>query len=103
MNAQDLINDISQRVIRALSQSRMDEEHKLTLDLTVKIKGDKHPIELHETLENKRKNVSRQDDIEEIVKKRVWRMIRSIAGKWVSGEYIPDSDVSVTNVHIKLE
>lgn len=103
MNAQDSIDDISQRIIRALSNSRMDEEYKLTLDVTVKITGDKYPIELHETLENKRKNVSRQDDIEEIVKKRIWRLIRSIAGRWVSGEYIPDSDVTITNTHIKLE
>ena len=84
MNTQDLINDISQRIIRALSNSRMDEEYKLTLDVTVKITGDKYPIELHETLENKRKNVSRQDDIEEIVKKRINRMIHNIDGRVVS-------------------
>lgn len=103
MNTQDLINDISQRIIRALSNSRMDEEYKLTLDVTVKIKGDKYPIELHETLENKRKNVSRQDDIEEIVKKRINRMIHNIAGRWSSGEYISVSDISVTDAYYKLE
>ena len=103
MNTQDLIYDISQRIIRALSNSRMDEEYKLTLDVTVKITGDKYPIELHETLENKRRYVSREDDIEEIVKTRIKRMIRNIAGRWISGEYIPDSDISITNTHIKLE
>ena len=103
MNTQDLIEDISQHIIRALSNERMDKEYKLTLDVTVKIKGEKHPIELHEKFENKRKKVSRQDDIEEIVKKRINRMIHNIAGRWSSGEYISVSDISVTNVHIKLE
>ena len=90
MNLQEVVDDISQRMRRKLSHARMDQKFKLLIDVTVKI-GDETPIILHESLANKNKYVSREDDIKEIVKRRFDTMIGNISGRFVSGEYIPKS------------
>lgn len=101
MNAQGVIDDISQRIRRKLSRARMDQQFKLLIDVTVKIEGEK-PIILHETLANKNKYVSREDDIKEIVKRRFNTMIGNISGRFVSGEYIPHSKVRITKVDFEF-
>ena len=102
MNAQGVIDDISQRIRSKLSRARMNQQFKLLIDVTVKIEGEK-PIILHETLANKRKFVSREDDIYEIVKRRINTMIGSVSGKYVSGEYIPTSKITIMNVDYELK
>ena len=102
MNAQGVIDDISQRIRRKLSRARMDQQFKLLIDVTVKIEGEK-PIILHESLANKRKVVSREDDIYEIVKRRINTMIGSVSGKYLSGENITTSKITITNVDYELK
>lgn len=101
MNLQEVIDDISQRMRRKLSHARMDQKFKLLIDVTVKI-GDDKPIILHESLANKNKYVSREDDIKEIVKRRFNTMIGNISGRLISGEYIPKSKVRITNVDFEF-
>lgn len=101
MNLQEVIDDISQRMRRKLSHARMDQQFKLLIDVTVKI-GDDKPIILHESLANKRKYVSREDDIKEIVKRRFNTMIGNISGRLISGEYIPHSKVRITKVDFEF-
>ena len=101
MNLQDVVDVISQDMRRKLSHARMDQKFKLLLDVTVKI-GDETPIILHESLANKHKYVSREDDIKEIVKRRFDTMIGNISGRFVSGEYIPKSKVYITNVDFEF-
>lgn len=101
MNVQGVIDDISQRIRSKLSHSRMDQQYKLLIDVTVEIDGEK-PIILHESLANKRKYVSREDDIHEIVKRRMNTMIGNISGRFISGEYLPTSKVYITGVAFEL-
>lgn len=101
MNLQDVVDDISQRVRRKLSHARMDQQFKLLIDVTVEIDGDK-PIILHESLSNKHKYVSREDNIKEIIKRRFNTMIGNISGRFVSGEYIPKSKVYIAGVKFRF-
>lgn len=102
MNAQRIISKVSRHIREDLSAARFDQSFLLTIDVTVKIEGETNPIILHETLVNSRKRVKREDDIEEIVGRRIRSMISKISGRYVSGEYIPNSKVKVKSVDYVL-
>lgn len=74
----------------------------MTLNVTVKITGEDQPVTLHETLASKKQYIGREDNINEIVKLRMERIMRNISTRLISGEFLQDDQVFITSVEYNL-
>ena len=69
----------------------------------MKITGDKVPVTLHETFASKKQYISREDNIKEIVKLRMERIMRNISARLISGQFfLQDDQVFITSVEYNL-
>ena len=97
----EIISQVSDGVRRRLSNEPFDKTFQLNMDVECRVDGE-DPITLRESLVNNHKLISREDDISEIVKRRINTMISNIAGRYVSGDYVPKSKVKITKVKVVL-